>query len=147
MSERIVVGVDGSPGSRIALRWAVAEARRRSAQVGAVMSWQLPAAGRGAVVRLAPPMPDLAAEAGDQLQLVLRDEGLGDSDDPAVSPTVVEGSPAAVLIDTAQGADLLVVGTRGLDEARGMLLARSGCACVTHAPCPVVVVPAETTTG
>ena len=147
MSERIVVGVDGSPGSRIALRWAVAEARRRSAQVDAVMSWQLPAAGAVPWFGSLPPMPDLASEAGDQLQLVLRDEGLADSDDPAVSPIVVEGSPAAVLIDAATDADLLVVGTRGWGEFRGMLLGSVGLHCVTHAPCPVVVVPAETTTG
>ncbi|WP_131822963.1 universal stress protein, partial [Mycobacteroides chelonae] len=38
----IAVGVDGSAGSLAALRWALAEARRRGSTVRAVHAWQLP---------------------------------------------------------------------------------------------------------
>jgi nucleotide-binding universal stress UspA family protein len=42
--ERIVVGVDRSPGSREALRWAVEEGRARHCRVEAVHAWHVPSA-------------------------------------------------------------------------------------------------------
>ncbi|MEV0702827.1 universal stress protein, partial [Saccharopolyspora sp. NPDC050389] len=38
----IVVGVDGSPSSRDALRWAVRQAHLTNGRITAVMSWELP---------------------------------------------------------------------------------------------------------
>ncbi|MDN5918088.1 MAG: universal stress protein [Pseudonocardia sp.] len=38
----VVVGVDGSPGSLAALRWAVAEASERGQTVQAVTAWHFP---------------------------------------------------------------------------------------------------------
>ena len=54
---------------------------------------------------------------------------------------VVEGHPAQVLIDAADGATLLVVGRRGHGGVVGLLLGSVARACTEHAPCPVVVVP------
>ena len=51
-----------------------------------------------------------------------------------------EGHPAFSLIEQAKDADLLVVGTRGHGGFVGLLLGSVGEHCVTHAPCPVVVV-------
>jgi nucleotide-binding universal stress UspA family protein len=39
-SRPIVVGVDGSPASRAALRWAVDEAARRGCAIDAILAWQ-----------------------------------------------------------------------------------------------------------
>jgi nucleotide-binding universal stress UspA family protein len=59
---------------------------------------------------------------------------------PLVSPIAVPGSAGRALLDTATGADLLVVGARGRGALRGLLGSVSH-QCVHHAACPVVVVP------
>ncbi len=66
---------------------------------------------------------------------------LGDDITVKITSRVVEGHPAAVLIEVAAEADLLVVGSRGLGGFRGMLLGSVSAQCVHHARCPVVVVP------
>jgi nucleotide-binding universal stress UspA family protein len=58
--------------------------------------------------------------------------------DVAERSRVVEGYPAAVLIEASHGAELLVVGSRGRGEFAGMLLGSVGEHCTTHAYCPVV---------
>lgn len=50
---RIVVGVDGSPGSKTALHWAIAQAERTGATVEAIGAWQDPVTG-GSVIGWAP---------------------------------------------------------------------------------------------
>ena len=54
---------------------------------------------------------------------------------------VLEGDTSAVLLERAKGADLLVVGSRGLGGFRGLLLGSVSQQCVQHATSPVVVVP------
>jgi nucleotide-binding universal stress UspA family protein len=53
----------------------------------------------------------------------------------------MNGSPAGCLLDAAKGADLLVVGQRGLGGIAGLLLGSVSHAVTHHAPCPVVVIP------
>lgn len=52
---------------------------------------------------------------------------------------VIEGNAANVLEEASKGADLLVVGNRGLGGISGLLVGSVGMHCVSHAPCPVVV--------
>jgi len=59
-----------------------------------------------------------------------------------VTQEVVEGHAAQVLLDAATGSDLLVVGSRGHGEFAGALLGSISQHVVSHASCPVVVVPA-----
>jgi nucleotide-binding universal stress UspA family protein len=56
-----------------------------------------------------------------------------------IESKVVEGRPASVLIEASQGADLLVVGSRGHREVVGILIGSVSEHCVTNAHCPVVV--------
>jgi len=58
-----------------------------------------------------------------------------------VSSIVSEGQAADVLCEQAQGADLLVVGSRGLGGFRGLLLGSVSQQCASRAPCPVVIIP------
>jgi nucleotide-binding universal stress UspA family protein len=60
-----------------------------------------------------------------------------------VVPRVVQGHPAQVLLEAARGARLLVVGSRGYGTLAGVLLGSVSQHCVQHAPCAVLVVPAE----
>ena len=88
--------------------------------------------------------PDLSAgleqDARDNV-----DRALGDVDTCAVHVETVfrEGNPAHVLLEEAQHADLLVVGSRGLGGFRGLMLGSVGQQCAHHAPCPLVIVPHE----
>jgi nucleotide-binding universal stress UspA family protein len=58
-----------------------------------------------------------------------------------VDQSTREGHPTAVLLDAAQGADLLVLGRRGHGGAVSALLGSVSHHCIQHAECPVVVVP------
>ena len=59
---------------------------------------------------------------------------------PVVQTTVCGGG-GAVLVDRADGADLVVVGSRGLGGFKGLLLGSVGHQVSHHAPCPVIVIP------
>ncbi len=59
--------------------------------------------------------------------------------DPEVR--VIEGPAARVLVDVAQNADLLVVGSRGRGGFASLLLGSVSSQCAHHAPCPVAIVP------
>jgi len=56
------------------------------------------------------------------------------------SRAACEGTPAQVLLEAADGADLLVVGSRGHGGFAEALLGSVSEACVHHAQCPVVIV-------
>jgi nucleotide-binding universal stress UspA family protein len=152
----IIVGVDGSPGSDAALRWAVAEARLRGARLRLVHVYQppqLPLAelGFGAAGGMAPPAAvtddsdqlrrAVTAEAEKVLEAALQ-RADGDSiGELEVERSVLEGTPAERLIASARDAELLVLGSRGRGGFLGLLLGSVGQQCVHHPPCPVVILP------
>ena len=143
----IVVGVDGSPSSVRALRWALRQAGLVGAPVEAVIAWQDPAIyGIGFEWASVSFDSESLAEAAEK---VLADSvaqvtvaGQGGGPPVQVVPRVVQGHPAQVLLEAARGAQLLVVGSRGHGTLAGVLLGSVSQHCVQHAPCPVLVVPA-----
>jgi nucleotide-binding universal stress UspA family protein len=140
---RIVVGVDGSEHSRRALRWALEEADLRGASLEAVAAWSYPyLAGADAVATVAVDPRELQATTARALEEAL-EECATPAQRDAVKRTVVEDRPARALLDAANGADLLVVGSRGRGGFAGLLLGSVSSQCVHHASCPVVVVPAS----
>ncbi len=134
---RVVVGVDGSPNSRAALRFAITEARLRGAELQAVCAWRYPN-NYGDPVMLPREQVDPKAVARRTL-----DEAIAAVDDEqyAVTPVTAQGSPAPALLAAAVGADLLVIGSRGRGGFLGLLLGSVSHQCVSHSPCPTVVVP------
>jgi nucleotide-binding universal stress UspA family protein len=136
---RIVAGVDGSGASRRALQWAVDVARATGAELDVVHAWHPPYLGaRPYMVTLA--ATDEMVRAGRQAL----DRAI-DSVDPRgvelpIERILVEGGAAQALLDTAKGADLLVVGTRGRGGFAGLLLGSVSQQLMHHAGCPVVVV-------
>lgn len=138
----IVVGVDGSEHSKHALRWALEEARLRSASLRAVHAWLMPPYnGYGFGVT---PMiePGVLSEAAGELLDKAVDEVVGKATDVQVERKVVEGLAAQTLVEESEGADLLVVGSRGHGGFAGLLLGSVSQQCAHHAPCPVVIVRA-----
>ncbi|MFF9850633.1 universal stress protein [Streptomyces litmocidini] len=139
---RVVVGIDGSPASYEALRWAVRHARLTGVAVDAVAAYELP----GVAGWSAPPV-DTGFD-GTQAQRALADEiqtVLVGADDVRLREHVVRGNPAEALTKAASGAELLVVGSRGRGGFAGLLLGSVGQQCALHAPCPVVIVRPDTT--
>jgi len=137
----IVVGVDGSKASVRALRFAIDEARIHGADVKAVHAWHAPPLAYGA--GMAPVPVNLGAYsevAQTGLEKNLEEVGAANSG-VTVRPVVRQGRPADVICEEAEGAELLVVGSRGLGGFRGLLLGSVSQQCAHHAPCPVVIVP------
>ena len=139
--QKIVVGVDGSPGARRALEWALDEAALRSATVVAVHAWQLPYVVSTPLGVVSVPVDDDAtAEAEAELAAAI-DEVAAAHPSITVERQVVFGSPAATLIEAGQDAALIVVGSRGHGGFAGLLLGSVSHQLAHHAPCPVVIVP------
>jgi nucleotide-binding universal stress UspA family protein len=138
----IVVGVDGSEASLKALRFALQEAGSHHVQLKAVMAWNVPPLAHGAVWSVPVYVDDYAKIAQTELDKSLADAGAADSG-VAVTQLLRQGQPADILCAEAKGADLLVVGSRGLGGFRGLLLGSVSQQCANHAPCPVVIIPHE----
>lgn len=134
-SPLIVVGVDGSPASVDALRWAARQAELTGSRLEAVRSWQYPTQF-DEIFYAETSHWSKSAEAS--LEDALTEAGIGD--DVACDRTVIEGHPAAVLVSRSTNADLLVVGSRGHGGFAGLLLGSVSSAAIARAACPVLVV-------
>ena len=138
--ERVVVGVDGSEPSEAALRWALDEGAAHKAVVQVVHAWETPVIYRSGGGVSGSEMGGVESGAHR-----LVDDMIERLDETAASVeverTVVPGGPASSLLDAAEGADLVVVGRRGLGGFGRLLLGSVSEHVARHAPCPVVVVP------
>ncbi|GGV35199.1 universal stress protein [Kitasatospora herbaricolor] len=135
VGQRTVVGVDGSPSSEQALRWAVTQARLTGDPVDAVICWTSPT-----VYERAPTSVDreLGHAAGKVLDQVVA-RTFGGVRPEEVRTTALPGNAAEVLVARSRGADLLVVGSRGRGGFGAALLGSVSQYCAQYAPCPVVV--------
>jgi nucleotide-binding universal stress UspA family protein len=130
----VVVGVDGSTGSRDAVRWAAGYARLAGAELRTVASWRWP----NYITRI-PPGVDLEADTRRTLQEVTAEISAEFPEVP-IEERVIEGPAGPALLSQAADASLLVVGARGRAAFPGMLLGSVAEYCVRHGHCPVVVV-------
>lgn len=134
----IVVGVDGSLGSLAALRWGIREASTRGMVVHAVTAWEVPLESTfGDMATVGDFHPVVAAE--QILVTALADAGVADTH-VTVTTAPVQGHPAEVLMQQAERAELLVVGSRGHGRIFGALLGSVSLYLAAHAACPVVVI-------
>ena len=141
-THRIVVGVEGSGGASAALRWALNEARYRDAVVEVVTAYAptyVPASPDFNYVPLDP--IDLESEV-TKMQAAVVDAVLEEMDaaEVEVRRIILRGRPAETLIEAAEGADMLVVGSRGRGGFRGLLLGSVSQQIAQHGSCPVVIV-------
>jgi nucleotide-binding universal stress UspA family protein len=144
LHHRLVVGFDGSASSLTAIEWAASEAETRGAAVRVITSYSME------------PLTDFASgatdsgfdmteiEAGcrDRLQEATAKVFVGH---PGVDHEVetVRSNAGMALLDEAEHADLVVVGSTGAGAFTRFLLGSTTGALLASCPCPVVVVPAE----
>jgi nucleotide-binding universal stress UspA family protein len=137
----IVVGVDGSAHSIVALRYALRAARAGDAVVRAVEVWHVPslAYGLGAV-----PTSNLADDFREGAETILGEALAAVADEidgVTVQRVVREGDPGHVLVAESEGAQQLVVGSRGHGGIGELVLGSVSHYCCRHAHCPVTVIP------
>ena len=152
--DRIVVGVDGSPGGRAALVWALASAARAGAEVEVVSAFPVDAVWSAPYPLDTHLVEAIRSDTEARLRRTV-DDAMTDPEvaGPAldrvipVHLTVVIGDPADELVLRAEGAGLLVVGSRGRGAVASALLGSVALHCSAHSPCPVVVVHSGTSTS
>lgn len=135
----VVVGFDESDCSMDAVRWAAIEAQRRGFPLVVVQSWREPVVAARACARdeLDPPHARSHASAAlEAFVWVVRRE----HPQLEVKALLVDDPPESALTAAADGAALLVVGSRGRGGFRTLLLGSVVRSVVAAARCPVVVV-------
>lgn len=139
-SKKIIVGVDGSDGSRQALTWAISEAKLRGCAIEIVHVWNFtpPLDPVGGFVLI--PDKDLQESAQLFVDNLLKSVSETDS---SISMTahVERGAASQILLNRAKNAELLVVGRRGHGGFIGLLIGSTATQVSQHAQCPVVIVP------
>lgn len=145
--QRVVVGVDGSPGARLALGWALCEAARRNATLLLLSAFPVEAYWLDPYF-LDPARVEAVREQTEAGARAVVGEVLREPDVAAVPGTAavpvhvlaVPGAAAPALVQHSATADLLVVGSRGRGGLRSTVLGSVALHCATSAHCPVVVV-------
>lgn len=140
MDRPVVVGVDGSPESMRAVRWAALEAAHRQVALHVVhaWTWPLPSVGMGSIPGEMPAGGLYAAP--EEVLVEARSAATQAAPEVPVEATVVTGDAASRLIDESRGAALTVVGDRGLGGFAGLILGSVGHSVAAHGHSPVVVV-------
>jgi nucleotide-binding universal stress UspA family protein len=136
---KIVIGLDGSPASIAALDWAYEQALFTGAELTAVHGWIYPYPGQRTVMSSARAQMEL--DAMEQLKTSLESLGVLLTSGPVeVHPRLVEKSALDALLDEADDADLVVIGSRGRGALRSSLFGSVGHSVAQHANCPVVII-------
>jgi nucleotide-binding universal stress UspA family protein len=148
MSEQVVVvGVDGSPGSYTALRWALGHVGRTGGQLRAVRCFRPVSMPRWEAEVTGKPVPASAeqqVQAQRELDQVVEAALLrvtSQAAPVAVQRRVVHGLAGPALVAEAGGAALLVVGSHGYRRFHKLIHGSVNAYCIRHASCPVLVIP------
>ena len=136
----ILVGHDGSRPSSHTVRWAAGLAARLGIPLHVVRAWALSSAPRPSTWRAGyvPPLTDFETAVLESLR---RDVAALHLSNEEVTCRVLHGSAARRLVESSAGAEMLVVGSRGVGGFMGVVLGSTALQVAAHAACPVVVVP------
>jgi nucleotide-binding universal stress UspA family protein len=139
----VVVGVDGSRAGEAAIGLAFDEASLRRAPLVAVHAWD-DALLTALFEENRWTLEALAAQEEENEVLAQRLAGWQEKyPDVSVRRVVVRGRAADELLDMADRAQLMVVGSRGRGGLSGMLLGSTSQALVSYALCPIIVARLE----
>ena len=144
MFASIVVGTDGSDTAREAVRQAVELAARVGARVQIVSAYE-PVPGARLREEAHQPPPDLQwmVNPREVVDATLRDAAdVARAGGVQAATHARQGDPADAILDVAeeQGADLIVVGNKGMTGARRFLLGSVPNRVSHHAPCSVLII-------
>lgn len=141
----VVVGVDGSPPSTVAVAWAAREAAMRKLPLTVVHVLQSPPVQMWPEVSTPPDLVAQLEQHGQEILSAARtcaQEAIGDAAIDVQSEMVAAGV-VHTLIDVSDEAQLIVVGCRGLGAIRRRLLGSVSASLIRHARCPVAVIHDE----
>ncbi|TDO66462.1 nucleotide-binding universal stress UspA family protein [Kribbella sp. VKM Ac-2571] len=138
--QAVVVGVDGSVSAQGALAWAAAEAMSRRCPLRIVHAFSWPMIGNPLDMTFAGDMNLGLQSAAEGILTEAEAHARELAPDIKVTANLFVGLAAPTLLNAAQNADLVVVGSRGVGGFRGLLVGSVSATMATHAPCPVVVV-------
>ena len=140
----VVVGVDGSPSSTMAVRWAAREAAMRNVPLTLVHVSSWPAVWPAAPIPAEP-----QRQHGEEARQVIADaikvaeDSVADGNRPEIDSELVVAAPVPTLIDLSKEARMVVVGCRGQDPLQRTLLGSVSTGLIHHAHCPVAVIHDE----
>jgi nucleotide-binding universal stress UspA family protein len=143
---RIVVGVDGSPASKVALRTAAQLAELTAATIDALGVWEYPIAyaiGQGAAMGFGGESGWSPENDARKMLIATVDEVFGPHRPTGLRTPLLCGHPAKCILAQAEGASLIVVGSRGHGGFAGLMLGSVSAKCAASAPCPVLIVHAR----
>ena len=143
LRHRVAVGVDLTPESAVALRWASREAGSRHAELVVAHAWQVAPASLSDLTHHASTRRAHEARADQDLRNWVCDV-LGPTPPTRVQVHADHGAPLDTLLSHAAEADLLVLGSRGHHALARLLGGSMSAQLALHCECPIVVVP---TTG
>jgi len=141
---KVIVAFDGSKDSAKAMKLAVSLASKFLSEVIVVHVYSSPSVGFGAASGV--PIPDYRAledakkdsarKTLSQGLALAKEEGINAKGELIEAPSVVE---ALVEFATKEGADMIVVGTRGMTGFKKLLLGSVSTGLANHSPCPVLI--------
>jgi nucleotide-binding universal stress UspA family protein len=133
---RIVVGIDGSSESARVLDWAITQARQSDATLDIVTAWMFPMAIGYAFTTTVEEVRQQARSLVDNAISHVADV----APDVVVRGEATEQPPGPALVKASRGADLLIVGSRGMGGFEELLVGSVGHYCMRRAACSVVIV-------
>ena len=133
---RIVVGIDGSSEGARALEWAITQAQQSGAVLDIVTAWMFPMAIGYAFTTTVEEVRQQARSLVDHAISHVADV----APDVVVRGEATEQPPGPALVKASQGADLLIVGSRGMGGFEELLVGSVGHYCMRRAPCSAVIV-------
>jgi nucleotide-binding universal stress UspA family protein len=135
----IVVGVDGSAGSKAALAFALQEGLARGSSVEVVTTWLMGPAISD--IATATTVEEEEAKAREIQDAALAEVLAGFDERPTISQVVLQNYGGHALVEAAHDAAMLIVGNSRKNLVARALLGSVSEYCVRHAAVPVVVVP------
>ena len=141
-NNEIVVGFDASPSARAALKWAAQQARSTGCNLRAlhVVDW-----ARAHNMYTIPVIDDRVYADDDLIDMGYRRQikqafaSIGP--EAGWSLQLGQGHAGRLLVEQSKDAQMLVVGSREHVGLERILVGSASHYCVSHAKCPVVVVP------